>query len=198
MTMIKTLFQKLAKDDKGVISVEFALIAPMLIFATLTAINLGYQVSKHQKLASSIAAGNNYLQDYVMKENLNDFRPNFNVDTNQVSDTTPLANAKYVIQSAYGDDLSLDDIFINTECGCPNNSNSGGEQSEPIDFTKPETEYYTRTKMALWKKGELCAFDCPEQGGRARVIVEIEVNHTIKDLLGHEEVIYEVLKSRMR
>lgn len=171
----------------------------MLIIATLYSINLGYQVSKHQKLASSIAAGNNYLQDYIMEKNLSDFRPIYDADTGQTDDNTPIANAKLVIQAAYGSQLKLDEIFIDTNCACPNNAGGSGTEEDPtLDFTDPETEFYTRTKMALWKKGEICAFDCPEQGGRARVIVKIEIDHLIKDLFANDEVVHEVLKSRMR
>ncbi len=214
---MKTIFRKLKNDDSGIVSVEFALIAPMMIFGALVAINLGYQVNKHQKLASSITAGSNYLQNYAFEENLNDMRPNWNSDTETKSDSTPVETAKLVIQSAYGDELNLDEIKINAYCGCPNNKvpdESGTGDSDPdgfesaleqpetsnrdFDFTNPKQDYYTKTRVSLWRKGELCAYDCPSQSGRARVLMDIDIYHNMKDLFGKDIVIHEKLKARLR
>jgi len=216
---MKSILNKLKTDEQGVVSVEFALIAPMMIFGALVAINLGYQVNKHQKLAASITAGSNYLQNYAFEENLNDMRPNWNSDTNLASDSGPIETAKLVIQSAYGSDLELDEIYINTYCGCPNNKvpdGGGGTEPDPdeyeiateqsgssnnnseFDFANPQKDYYTKTKMSLWRKGELCAYDCPSQNGRARVLMDIDIQHSLHDLFGKEIVIYETLKTRLR
>ena len=213
---MKKFLSKFRKNKDGVVSVEFALIAPMLIFATLFSINLGYSVNKHQKLASSLAAGSNYMQDYLLENELDNVRPNWDNETGKTSDTSTLATLKKVIQASYGEELRLDEIFVNTYCACPNHTdpNSSGGTGEPegfetaveptspesseFDFENSENEFYTKTKMSLWKKGELCAFNCPENGGRARVIMEVNLYHTMTDLFGKQTVVHEKLKTRIR
>ena len=211
---MKKLIQNFRKNEKGVVSVEFALIAPMLIFATLFSINLGYSVNKHQKMASSLAAGTNYLQDYLLENNLEELRPNWDQDTGKVSDTNTISTMKSVIQSAYGDDLALGEIYVNTYCACPNHKvpDEGGETEFPedfgiavetngekdFDFADSDQEFYTKTQMSLYRKGELCAYDCPSNGGRARVIMEVDIYHTMTDLFGKETVVHEKLKTRIR
>jgi len=216
---MKKFFRKLRKNEDGVVSVEFALIAPMLIFATLFSINLGYQVNNHQKVASSIAAGTNFLQDFALEESVDQLRPNFDSQNGNVSDTNLIATLKEVIQSAHGDSLSLDEIFVETYCACPNNNPPAGEgdgsgsldpnlfeiateqsapDSDEFDFSEPDRDFYTRTNVSLIRRGELCAYDCPNDGGRARVIMEVEVYHNIVDLFGKEIVIREQLKTRIR
>lgn len=216
---MKKLLKRICKNEDGVVSVEFALVAPMLIFGALVAINLGYQVNKHQKLASSVSAGMSYIQDYAFEENLNDMRPNWNSKTETSYDSKPLETAKLVIQSAYGDDLTVDEIFLNAYCACPNNkvpdetgtgdgtldpnefeiaTEQSSSNEKDFDFTDPEKDFYTRTRVSLWRKGELCAYDCPKQGGRARVLMDIEIFHTMNDLFGKEIVVQESLKTRIR
>lgn len=213
---MKSLFQKFNKNKDGVVSVEFALIAPMLIFATLFAINLGYSVNKHQKLASSLTAGSNYLQDYVLENNLEAVRPNWDNETGNSSDTNTISTLKNVIQAAYGQELRLDEIFVNTYCACPNHTdpNGLGGSTDPdnfeiavepngtsnneFDFEDSENDFYTKTRLSLWKKGELCAYNCPENGGRARVIMEVDIYHRMTDLFGKETVVHEKLKTRIR
>ncbi len=213
---MKKLLSKFKKNKDGVVSVEFALISPMLIFGTLFAINLGYSVNKHQKVASSIAAGSNYLQDYMLEENLEELRPNWNNETGKTSDTNTLATMKNVIRAAYGEELKLDEIFVNTYCACPNHTDpnsSGGTtdsnefetateptetEGEDFNFAESDRDFYTKTRLSLWKKGELCAYNCPDNGGRARVIMEVEIYHTMKDLFGKETIVHEKLKTRIR
>ncbi len=197
---MKSILKSFFNNKDGVVSLEFSLIAPALIFGSLYAMNLGYQVNKHQKLASSITAGSNFLQDYVSNNSTDTFRPNYNNENGQTSDSKPMVTAKHVIQSAYGDDLKLEDIDIETYCVCPNPNQSGeaGEEELPYDFTDPETKYYTKQKLTLWKKGELCSYNCPNDAGKARVVVEIAVDHNIHDLFAKNIIIREKLKTRFR
>jgi len=214
---MKRLFRNFKKSEDGVVSVEFALIAPMLIFATLFSINLGYSVNKHQKLASSIAAGSNYIQDYVATKDMTALRPSYDSETGEISDTQLLSTTKQVIQSAYGEGLDLSEIYINTYCACPTNGNiSDGEttvdgfetqveggttdpnSNSEFDFTDSSKSYYTKTQMSLWKKGVLCDFECPNQQGKSRVIMDIEIYHTMTDLFGKRTVVKEKLSTRVR
>lgn len=204
--------KKFKGNEDGVVSVEFAMIAPMLIFGSLIALNLGNQVNAHQKAAAAVAAGGNYLQDYALENAIDELRPNFDSQSGKVSETNLISNVKKVVQSAYGDTLHLGEIDVDTFCACPTNIGSNGgddgdefefqidqpsEQSE-FDFNDPSKDFYTRTRMSLFKKGELCAFDCPEQTGRARVIMELEVSHKKTDLFGKEIYIQQKMKTRVR
>lgn len=210
------LLRKFKKSDDGTISVEFAMIAPMLIFGSLFAIDLGYQVNKQQKVEASLAAGSNYLQDFAMGHNMNELRPNFDSQTGKVTDTESLTTVKQVIQKASGDMVDAKEIEVDVYCACPNNKvpdtgNIGttGEDFEfqieqptygekDFDFSDPTQKYYTRTNMSLFRKGELCAFNCPDNGGRARVIAELDIQHVMNDLFGKETVVRETLLTRIR
>jgi len=218
---MKRFLNKFRRNEDGVVSLEFALIAPMMIFGTLFAINLGYQVNKEQKVASSMAAGSNYLQDYLMENAIEDLRPNYDSKTGSISETNLVGTLRKVVQSAYGEDLMLEEINVDTYCGCPNPAgvNQGGESptvptdgsfemaieqpvdntgGEGFDFQDPNKDFYSRTRMSIFKKGELCAFDCPVVGGRARVIMELQVYHRMNDLFGKESIVHQKLKTRVR
>lgn len=199
---MKKLFSKFTKNEDGVVSVEFALIAPMMILGSLIALNMGYQVNAHQKATAAVAAGGVYLQDYALENSIDDLRPNFDSETGKLSDTNLIATVKQVIRSAHGDELKLNEIYVNTYCACPTNvgPDEGGidPNSQSFDFTDTSKDFYTRTRLSLFKKGELCAFDCPENGGRARVIMEVDVTHELYDIFGKRIYIKEKMKSRVR
>ncbi len=218
---MQKLFNKFRRNEDGVVSLEFALIAPMMIFGTLFAINLGHQVNKHQKVGSALTAGSNYLQDYLMENAVEELRPNYDSKTGTSSETNLVNMIKRVVQSAYGEDLQLEEIAIDTYCGCPSPAGlQGGGTNEPpddgsfemaieqpgtddsvegFDFKDRSKDFYTRTNMSPWRKGELCAFDCPDPvGGRARVITEFHVYHRMYDLFGKETIVKKNLKTRVR
>ena len=213
---MKTILHKFLKNRDGVVSVEFSLIAPMLIFGTLFAINLGYQVNKQQKVEASLAAGSNYLQDFALNHNMAELRPNYDSETGKTNDTQTLSTVKKIIQTASGGMIEAHETYVNTYCACPNNKvpdQDGGSIDEnnfemtlePVnsgqkdfDFTDYSKDYYSKTRMSLFRKGELCAFDCPQNGGRARVIVEMDVYHNVKDLFGKSTIIHEKLQTRIR
>ncbi len=210
------LLRKFRKDTDGTISVEFAMIAPMLIFGSLFAIDLGYQVNKQQKVEASLAAGSNYLQDFALGHNMNELRPNYDSQTGKVSDTEAISTVKQVIEKASGGMVNPHEINIDVYCACPNNKvpDDGGigtpgenfefQIEQPIsgekdfDFTDPTLKYYTKTNMSLFRKGELCAFNCPDNGGRARVIAEMDIQHVMNDLFGKETTVRETLLTRIR
>jgi len=152
------------------------------------------------------------MQDFAIENNLDDFRPNYDSETGQVTDTTPLQTIKNVIQSAYGTGLDLSDISITTYCACPNHQalnntdnsdidsleSTGTVKNNEFDYQDTETEFYTRATLTLWKKGELCAYNCPNDSARARVISDIEIRYAMKDLFNKETIIYERLQTRIR
>jgi len=210
---MKRFLNKLRRDENGVVSLEFALIAPMMIFGTLFAINLGYQVNKQQKIASSMAAGSNYLQDYLMENAVEDLHPGNQSESNLIN------TVRQVVQSAYGDDLLLEEVFVDTYCGCPNPAgiSQGGtnvpedgsfemaieqpteQQGSGFDFQDPEEDFYNRTSVASSGRGEICSYECPEPvNGRARVIMELQVYHRMSDLFGKESIVHQQMKTRVR
>ncbi len=219
---MKKFLNTFRRNEDGVVSLEFALIAPMMIFGTLFAINLGHQVNKHQKVGAALTAGSNYLQDYLMENAVEDLRPNYDSKTETVAEANLVNMIKRVVQSAYGEDLKFEEIAVDTYCGCPNPAglNQGSGTNEPpddgsfemaieqpvvddsvggFDFKDRTKDFYSRTNMSIWRKGELCAFDCPDPvGGRARVIMELHVHHRMYDLFGKETVVKKNLKTRVR
>ena len=209
------LLRAFRKDTDGTISVEFAMIAPMLIFGSLFAIDLGYQVNKQQKVEASLAAGSNYLQDFALGHNMNELRPNYDSNSGKVSDTQSLADLKKVIEEASDGMVNAREIEVDVYCACPNNKVPDGGSIDPgagfefqieqptsgekeFDFSDRSQNYYTKTRMSLFRKGELCAFNCPDNGGRARVIAEMDIQHVMNDLFGKETVVRETLLTRIR
>ena len=193
-------FIQFIKDKTGAISVEFALISPMLIFSTLYSANMGVKVHEHQKLASAVTAGSMFLQDYTLKKDLRTLRPNFDELNQDYVDSTPITFAKSVIRNAYGEELPLESIQIDTMCACqaPQTDPSGTATEIPYDFKDENTTYYNKQSISYSQSGELCPFNCPGVGGRARVLVEINIYHNTADFFSDEVLVAETVTTRLR
>ncbi len=190
----------LIKDKSGTISVEFALISPMLLFSTMYSANMGVKVHEHQQLASAISSGTMYLQDYALEKDLSTLRPNFDKTLSDYVESSPITAAKNVIRNAYGEELPLDSIQIEAVCACqaPRTDNQGSVTEIPFDFEKPETTYYKKQTISYSNTGELCPFNCPEVGGRARVLAEITIYHKTADFFSDDIVVAETVTTRLR
>ncbi len=191
---ILSKIKSIRKSVEGALSVEFALIAPALIAVSLAATNLGYRVYLQQKLAASISSGTEYLQDWVGENDLDAIRPGKNDDTDQWTDSSPVENTKIVIRDAYGNQLSTDDISVETLCGCPDTT-----QADPDAGTiVPEfTGYYVETRQKDFDDANnLCPSKC--NGEQARVTIEIEVILETKDLFNNSVKVSEKLRTRLR
>jgi len=193
-------FIQFLKDKSGAISVEFAMISPMLIFSTLYSANMGVKVHEHQKVASAVSAGTMYLQDYTLQKDLRTLRPNFDDLSQDYVDSTPVNFAKNMIKNAYGDDLPLEAIQIDTMCACkaPNQDPEGTLTEVPYDFEDQNTTYYNKQSISYSRTGELCPFNCPGENGRARVLVEINVYHKTADFFSDDVLIAETVTTRLR
>ena len=97
-------------------------------------------------------------------------------------------------RDAYGNQLSTDDISVETLCGCPDTT-----QADPDAGTiVPEfTGYYVETKQKDFDDANnLCPSKC--NGEEARVTIEIEVILETKDLFNNTVTVSEKLRTRLR
>ena len=189
------------KDRSGAISVEFAMIAPMLIFSTMYSANMGYKVHQHQKLTAATNAATMYLQDHAMNKDLSTLRPTYDKFTGQFNDSDTVTAVKSAVQAAYGADLALESIQVDTVCACqaaPAQPTDGTQTVTEYDFENEETQFYKKQTISYSASGEVCAFNCPGVGGRARVLVEINIRHQTSDFFSDDVIVTESITTRLR
>ena len=189
------------KDRSGAISVEFALISPMLIFSTMYSANMGYKVHQHQKLTAATNAATMYLQDHAMNKDLSTLRPVYDKFSGKFNDSNTVLAVKGAVQAAYGDELPLESIQVETVCACqaaPAQPTDGSVTYGEYDFEDQSTQFYKKQTISYSSTGEVCPFNCPGVGGRARVLVEVNIRHTTSDFFSDDVVVTESITTRLR
>jgi hypothetical protein len=176
-------------NNDGAAAVEMAIASPILLACLVFGANIAFNTITEQKVTAAAYAGANYFQDQVTANGLDDMRP-IDDDDNK-SNGSMVKTAKLVIQDAYGQSLDLGAINVSAYCGCPNKDAS---QSHGFDEAK---SFYTFYDMSSDKDEDICPTSCSDSS-TARIVAEIDITHTTKDLFGKSKTVSEHLVTRLR
>lgn len=194
------VLDKLGEDTRGSIIVEMALVSPLIIGAFLVSSAYAQKVYQHQKLQSSIYAGSSYMLDAISAGDYSSLQRSWNEDGTQ-KESSLIETTKIVIKDASGMPLKLDDIDVDARCACPNitpqdidDSRTG--DSDKADPFEQDVEYYKMTSVAMMGQN-ICPAKCPDSYD-ARLIADITVTYTEKDLLGKTATLTQKLVTRLR
>ncbi len=193
-------FKQIRSSVEGALSVEFALVAPALITISLAGVNLGYQLHLEQKLTASVQNGSDYLQDWVMANDLNDLAPTMTDDdddneSEEWKDSDPVVTTKTMVSDAFGKSLGPEDVEVEFICGCPD---STGIDTGSGTVSENYTGYFVKTSQKDYGDvEELCPSTC-NNGMLPRIIVELNVDHETKDLFNNSLSVSETQRSRLR
>ena len=188
---MNTLRKTFWHNESGLASIELGLIAPVLIFSLIFAGNIAFRIQHEQKLAAAAYAGVNYLQDQVAAAGVGALRPRVDPETGQPMNASAVEVARRIIEDAYGSNIDISGIVIDTYCGCPQRNadfRNGFDEEEP---------FYSRTEMTTNTSQDVCPANCPDSS-KSRVIASIDIEHTARDLFGNEERITERVVTRLR
>ena len=136
-------------------AVETALIAPLMIFILLQAIDIGLQVQTMQKMNKAADSGIEYL-------------------VNGGRDQIVLHN---IVQDAYGNQLSYKDLSIEAYCGCIVSGQSEQNESTEADNADPYEAFYLKTLTNL--NEDMCAQSC-ENGSEPTQLVNVTFKRTVR------------------
>lgn len=194
------VLKKLRGDTRGSIVVEMAMVSPLVIGAFLVSSAYAQKVYQHQKLQSSIYAGSSYMQDAVTAGDFSSLQRTWNEDGSE-KESSLIQTTKIVIKDASGMPLKLEDIDVDVRCACPNitpedidDSRTG--DSDNADPFEQNVEYYKSTSVAMLGQN-ICPAKCPDSYD-ARLIADITVTYTEKDLLGKTATLTQKLVTRLR
>lgn len=193
-TKLRLFLRRFKRRTEGSISVEFALASPIMLFSSLMAADLGFDVFSHQKLGGSLTNGAAYLQDYMLENEIDDLNPTFNAETNKWTESQPMKVARALIQDSYGSALRSEDINFEILCGCPDEA-----QVDETNGTVSEaySGYYKEVSQKNYAGyGKVCPMQCG--GEDSRVTVKISVSFVARDLTGEHQVYEQTLRTRLR
>ncbi|MFC6198501.1 TadE/TadG family type IV pilus assembly protein [Ponticaulis profundi] len=184
-----SLVKSIAADTRGVSALEFALISPFVIGIALFAISSSFQILDRQKLDSAVTSTAYYLEDRVLSGDWESFQP---VSTTAgKSESQVISTARLVLSDAFKSSSLLTIRELKVSCGCPQTSSVS---STTFDETKP---FFTRYDVESAGEREICSAKCADST-EARILAEIEVYLTGKDLFGEAYVLEKKLVTRLR
>lgn len=195
VTSLEQVLKQFHKNTNGSIVVEMALVFPILIGAFLLTSAYAQKVFQHQKLQSSIYAGASHLQDAISAGDYSSLQRAKNEDGEE-KESSLIKTTKLVIKDASGMPLKLEDIDVDARCACPSIlPEESGTTPEEDPFEK-DVDFYKVTSSALLGNN-ICPAKCPDSFD-ARIIADITVSYTERDLLGKTVTLTEKLVTRLR
>jgi len=163
MIMMKRF--KFLSNERGAIAVETAIAMPILIFAFLTAVDIGLKVTTMQNMTKATRSGT----EYVVKGGRND------------------AIVRQIMSDSYGKQLQDKDVQIVAYCGCVT-ENEAPEGEVDQDGTKYGGTY-TKTKTVFGEN--MCVATC-DSGSEISTLVNIRFGETYRGVLKSKNLSTEI------
>ncbi len=186
------LVKSFSQKRDGVISVEFAIIAPFLITAILVASNLAFTIVNHQKLAAAVNTSATYLQDHVAEAGTGSIGKKEYDDLGGQIDNKVKRTAKLIVEEAFGKEIQGSGADVNFYCACP----------PPLSDTRGiydgEIPYYEFSSISMGNGSDVCPTACEASGEPQRVLAKIEVSYDSYNLFGTKKTISESIVTRLR
>lgn len=183
---------RLLRDTKGVSALEFALIAPFVIGAGLFAASASFKILERQKLDSAVISAAYYLEDRVLSGDWEAFQPLPPKTGEETGADGPvLTTTRLVLDDAYKSSASMTIRKLDVFCGCPQSLSA---ESGQLDEAQP---FYTRYAVETVGEREICSTPCADRT-EARILAEIEVVSTNKDMFGETYILEKKLVTRLR
>ncbi len=158
--MGRLLSKYLSRED-GAIAVETAIVAPILLFILLPAIDIGMQIHALQKMNKATDSGIEYV----------------------VNGGRDKATLRSIVQDSFGEYISEDELEIAAYCGCVEaSSNQGDANAEELD---PQAGFYVKTSTTF--EAEMCPTLC-SNGQAPSELVELNLNRTVGGVLRSKSV----------
>ena len=185
-----------AKDKKGAIAVETALVTPFILFGMLIGASLAFSIFNHQKVYTAAYSGASYLHDKVATGDYSGLKGMPDQNGNQ-QEGEWITTAKLVIKDASGLPLDLNKINVDTFCACPAVSPGVFASDEETDELANRTTFYDRTAFVETGGNDVCPATCLD-GNQSRIIAEILIDYQATSLKGGTDPIREKLVTRLR
>ena len=186
---------RFAGNRSGLAALEFAFIAPIIIFIGMLSITNGFKLLERQRLDSAVASTVYFLSDKVMTGDYRGFQPD-RVGTQNgqdiLEDGDYIATARLVLQDAHKSGATLTITELDVFCGCPQYA------SGTVYGFDPSQPFYERHAVETRQDStRVCTATCSDNS-LARLLAEIDVQAASSDLFGQSYTLEKQMVARLK
>ena len=169
---MRNLLKKFLKNSDGAVALETVLIAPIMIFGTVGAIDIALKVKSLQDMSNTTRNGIEFVSQ----------------------GSRDADNIRAVMSEFFGKTLSADQVSVNGYCACVSISETPKGEDEETAAEQPKS-FYVKTAEDLSEN--MCSVTNCSEDSTISTLIEIEFDHTLTGIMDEYEL-SQKLQTRVR